>query len=189
MTRPRRTGKPKRGAAPFPRRHGRRVIYRHPWIDLYRDRVRFPGGRWVDHHVLKFHRPSVAVVAEDARGRIVMVRAYRYVTGKLSWEVPAGRVDDGETFLAAARREAREESGYDTTGHRALYSYHPVNGISDKVFHVVRCRTTGKPGGFDVDEVREVRWFTRRELTRMIRGRNIADGYTLTALLLVLGGW
>jgi ADP-ribose pyrophosphatase len=168
-----------------PRRLARRVIYRNSWLNLYGDRVRLPGGRIVPRfHVLEVKEPSVACVAEDGAGRVLMVRSYRYVTGRLEWEVPAGRVDRGETPLAAARRETREESGYETRNHKLVYTFYPINGLSNKIFHVVRCRAGEKTGRPDPNEVKAVRWFSRAAVRRMIRAGRLKDGYSLAALLL-----
>jgi len=171
-----------------PKRLSRTVIYENPWVNLYVDRVQFPDGRIIEkHHVLEFEKEAVAVVVEDAHGRILLVRAYRYTTDTIEWEVPAGIVEPGESILEAARREVREESGYETEGHELIYTYYPINGISNKVFHVVRSRGAEGTGVFDRNEVEEYRWVSRAEIQAMIRDRAVRDGYTLTALLLYLG--
>ena len=170
-----------------PKRLSRTVIYENPWVNLYVDRVQFPDGRIIErHHVLEFEKEAVAVVVEDAQGRILLVHAYRYTTDTIEWEVPAGIIEPGESVLEAARREVREESGYDTEGHELIYTYYPINGISNKVFHVVRGRATGGTGVFDRNEVEEYRWVSREEIRAMIADKSMQDGYSLTALLLYL---
>lgn len=167
-----------------PVRLERRVIYENPWVSLYVDRVRFPGGRLVEaHHVLHFDKESVAAVVEDGDGRVLLVEAYRYVVDAIQWELPAGSIDPGESIVAAAAREVIEESGYQTTDHRPIASFEPINGIGDKVHHLVHCRAIGEPVGFDVNEVRAVRWVNQDEVRAMISSRAVRDGYTLTGLL------
>jgi ADP-ribose pyrophosphatase len=170
-----------------PKRLSRTIIYENPWVNLYVDRVQFPGGRIIEkHHVLEFEKEAVAVVVEDVQGRILLVHAYRYTTDTIEWEVPAGIIEPGESVLEAAAREVREESGYETEGHELIYTYYPINGISNKVFHVVRSRATGGTGVFDRNEVQEYRWVSREEIRAMIADRSLKDGYTLTSLLLYL---
>ena len=48
----------------------------------------------------------------DEKNRILLVRQYRLPARQYLWELPAGRVDPGETVLQAARRELAEETGY-----------------------------------------------------------------------------
>jgi len=163
-------------------------VYTHPWLDLYVDRVRFPKGRLVDHHVVYFKRESVATLVENAEGKILLIRSYRYITDSIEWELPAGGFEKGETVFEASRREVREETGYDTSGHRLLYTYNPVNGLSNKVFHVVHCRAGKIVGKFDGNEVKGVRWHTQKQVREMIRRNRIHDGFALASLLLYFFG-
>jgi ADP-ribose pyrophosphatase len=172
-----------------PQRLSRTVIYENPWVNLYVDRVQFPGGRIIEkHHVLEFDKEAVAVVVENAQGQILLVHVYRYTTDSLEWEVPAGIVERGESIIEAAKREVQEESGYETTDHELFYTYYPMNGISNKVFHIVHSHAARGTGVFDRNEVKEYRWVSKPEIHEMIRDRRLKDGYTLTALLLHLTG-
>ncbi len=170
-------------------RLGRKVVFEGPRLNLYLDRVRLGSGRVVeDFHVLEFARPAVITLMEDAEGRLIFGRISRYTTGETQWELPAGRLEAGEDAIQASAREAREETGYSSEGHRLICSYYPAAGIAALVFHVVHCRAVERVGEFDRDEVSETRWFRRDEITRMIRDRSLKDGFTLTALLLWLQG-
>lgn len=173
-----------------PRRLARAVIYEHPWVNLYVDRVQFPAGRIVEkHHVLDFDCPAVAALVEDAQGQVLLAHVYRYTTDSIEWGVPAGRVEEGESMVEAARREAWEETGYETSGHELVYTYYPMNGISNKVFHIVRCQSGEKTGEFDRNEVQELRWASRGEIEVMLKDRVVRDGLSLTALLLYVARW
>ncbi|HEY84123.1 MAG TPA: NUDIX hydrolase [Chloroflexi bacterium] len=168
-----------------PERLARTVIYENPWVNLYADKVRFPDGRTIEkHHILEFEKEAVAVLVENIRGEILFVHAYRYTTGSIEWEIPAGGVDSGEDIIQAAKREALEETGCQTADHQLLYTYHPMNGISNKVFHIVKARATTESGEFDRNEVKAVKWLAPVEIRRMIAERTISDGFSLTALLL-----
>ena len=168
----------------------RSVIYESPWVSLYADKVRFPGGRIIEkHHILDFHTGFVGVVVENDAGEVLLVHAYRYPLDTIEWEVVTGRMEETESPIEAARREVLEESGYETGTYRLVYSFNPINGISDKVFHVLVCRAGEKVGEFDTNEVKEIKWVDKDELKRMIKERALCDGFTLTALLLYLGDW
>lgn len=170
-----------------PERLSRTVIYRNPWVNLYTDRVRLPEGRIVEqHHVLDFEKEAVAAIVVNPAAEVLLVRAYRYVTDSIEWEIPAGGIEPGEDILAAGRREVWEESGYDSEGHELVYTYYPMNGMANKVFHLVRCRATSGSGQFDRNEIESFQWFSRAELRAMIAANTIRDGYTLTGLLLEL---
>ncbi len=170
-----------------PKRLSRHVIYDDPWINLYADKVEFPAGRIIDrHHILDFHRGAVAAIVENDRDEILFVHAYRYTTDSVEWEIPTGGMDEGESPIESAKREVREESGCETTDHQLIYSFNPINGISDLCHHVVRCRGTECNGIFDKNEIESVKWVPMEEVKRMIADEEISDGFTLTGLLLVL---
>ncbi|MFC2054059.1 NUDIX hydrolase [Chloroflexota bacterium] len=168
-----------------PKRISRTIEYQSPWVNLFIDKVCFPNGRIIDrHHLLDFELPSVAVVVDDPRGRILFVRVPRYATGSSEWEIPAGNMEKGESVFTAAKREVIEETGYLSQDLKHLYTYYPMNGISNKVFHVVRCKAVQQFKAPDLSEVQAIRWFTTAEIRDMINNREISDGFTLTALLL-----
>lgn len=167
-----------------PVRLARKTIYENPWVNLYADRVEFPGGRIIDeHHVIEYDRAAVAAIVENDAGQILMVEAYRYPTDSIEWEIPAGGIDDGESILTAAQREVFEETGYESRDPELLYTFHPFNGSSNATFHLARCWATSLTGAFDPNEVRSVRWFDREEIMQMIRAKTMRDGYTLTGVL------
>ncbi len=166
----------------------RKAIYKSPWVNLYVDRVRNPDGSVIEkYHALDFEKDGVAALVENAKKEILLIRPYRYLTRSVAWEVPAGRREKGESVITAARREVFEETGYQTTRAKRIYSYHPIIGISNLAAHVVFCRAGKNTGHFDRNEVREFRWFSRNEVQRMIQRKLIRDGFALTTLLLYLG--
>lgn len=95
-------------------------------------------------------------------------------------------MEAGESEIDAAKREVLEETGYLSENHELVYSYRPMNGSTNQVFHVIRCRAIDFIQEFDKNEVSETRWFTKKEVKQMIQEKVIADGFTLTALLLWL---
>ncbi|MCI0556177.1 MAG: NUDIX hydrolase, partial [Anaerolineae bacterium] len=75
---------------------------------------------------------------------------------------------------------------YTSDNHKLIYSYYPMNGSANKLFHIVHCNAIDYVQDFDKNEVSETRWFTKNEVKQMIKEKVITDGFTLTALLLWL---
>ena len=172
-----------------PKRLSRKTVYQSPWVNLYLDRVEFPNGLVIEeYHLLDFPRGAVAIVVENDLGNVVFARICRYTTGLTEWEVPAGGMEIGESEIDAAKREVLEETGYTTESHQLIYSYYPMNGNTNKRFHVVHCKAVACVQDFDKDEVSETRWFTKDEIKQMIKDKMITDGPSLIALLLWLQG-
>lgn len=170
------------------RRLHRRTVYRHPWLTVYVDQVQFPAGRILDeHHIVEFGKKAVGALVTNRRGDLLMVKAYRYATQSVGWEIPAGGIEESESALKAAQREVLEESGYSTQRPRLVYTFYPYNGFSPFIFQLVHCRVNARIGAFDRDEIESVGWFSRKNIWRMIRQKTLKDGLTLTALLFYLG--
>jgi ADP-ribose pyrophosphatase len=170
-----------------PERLSRNIVYQSPWVNLYLDTVKFPNGLVIEKfHLLDFPRAAVTAIVENDSAEILFVRICRYTSGATDWELPAGGVEPGETEIEAAVREVLEETGYGSDNHELIYSYYPMNGSANKLFHVVRCKANDHVQDFDVSEVSETRWFTRDEVEQMIKDKVITDGFTLSALLLWL---
>jgi ADP-ribose pyrophosphatase len=107
---------------------------------LRSDEIETPDGDRARRDYL-VHVGSVAVVAIDERGRVVLVRQYRHAVGGELWELPAGLVDvPGEELPAVARRELAEEA--DLTAERLdlLLDLHPSPGVSDEKIRIYLAR-------------------------------------------------
>jgi ADP-ribose pyrophosphatase len=87
-----------------------RVVHAGRIFQVLRDRLRLPSGLEVEIEVVE-HSGAVAIAALDAQGRLALVRQYRHPASDWLVEIPAGRVEEGEDRLAAAKRELEEETG------------------------------------------------------------------------------
>jgi len=92
-------------------RLGTREIFRGRTFHVDVDRVRLPNGREMDMELVH-HSGAAAVVPVLDDGTVLLVRQYRYATGGWLLEIPAGKLDAGESPEACARRETEEEAGY-----------------------------------------------------------------------------
>lgn len=167
--------------------HGERDIYRSEWVSLTLADVELPDGTRFDHHVVRM--PAMAsgtVIADPDRGVLLLWR-HRFVTDTWGWEIPAGRIDPGETPQEAARRESLEETGWEPGPMTHLTTYHPHNGTSDITFHLFRAEGATEVGEpVDRFEAERVEWVGWDSLRDALRAGEIRDGLSLTALLWVL---
>ena len=136
------------------------------------------------HRAIVRH-PGSAVMMAVEEGRILLVRQFRLPAGKEMWELPAGRIDPGETALDAAKRELEEETGYFADTWKLLSAYYPTPGyVEEKMnLYLATGLTKGNPRPMD-DERIQIRWFDRKEVGDLIDSGEMDDGKTLIGFLL-----
>lgn len=160
-------------------------IYNSWWVGLRRDLLRLPGGGTQEHHVVEIS-DAVCVVPVTERGNVVLVGQHRHPHGKTHWELPAGRLEDGEDPARGARRELLEETGYSCPGDlQPLPGFYPTNGISAHWAHLFLASGCRRVQDQDLDPAERmvVREFTPGEVERMLREGRFEDGFTAIGLM------
>ena len=149
----------------------------------------FPNAREHDVAIVR-HRPSVVLVPVEGDGRVVLVRQYRAPIDRMTWELPAGGLDDGESAEAAARRECEEEIGRVPKRLERLGAWYPVPGYCDEemIFFKVSGLHPPPPDSVhkpDEDEDIESRSVTLTQARAMVANGEIVDLKTAFALTLL----
>jgi 8-oxo-dGTP pyrophosphatase MutT (NUDIX family) len=155
-------------------------------VCLDRAEVELNDGTRVDgHYIVRVRIRVVSLVLRDAEGRYLLLRRHRFIVDRWCWDVPAGKIAEGEDAVEAARRAAIEETGWRASRVREIAAYHPNPGMSDQEFTVCVGEGAERVGGVNPNEAECVEWVPREEvLSRIQRGE--IDGLSLTSLLLTL---
>lgn len=142
-----------------------------------------PDGRTATKDVID-HPSAVAVLPLLDDGRVVMIRNHRFTSGRTLLEIPAGKVDEGETNEAAARRECQEETGYSVASLTPLCRFFPSPGIlsEEMTVFVGRDLTAGRQQ-LQGNERIEVEIHAHGDLLKLIDSGGIEDAKTIIALL------
>jgi 8-oxo-dGTP pyrophosphatase MutT (NUDIX family) len=167
--------------------HGERAVYESEWMSMVLVDVEVPRGPRFEHHVVEFPREAAGALVHDPDRGVLLLWRHRFITDTWGWEVPGGAIDDGETPLDAARREALEETGWRPGELRHLVTYAPMNGTCRQRFHVfagVSAAYEGEPA--DPSESERVEWVPLEEVRRLVAEGQVQDGLSLTALLWLL---
>ncbi|MFZ4810532.1 MAG: NUDIX hydrolase [Ilumatobacteraceae bacterium] len=164
--------------------HGERIVYDSPWIRLALTDIEIPGGDRFEHHVIRMPAEAAGTVVHDPDRGVLLLWRHRFTTDSWGWEVPAGRVDDGETPIEAGAREALEETGWSPGPLSHLTTYYPHNGTSDATFHLFEAAGASYVGDpSDPSESERVEWVPIDRLRAEIAAGRVRDGLSLTALL------
>ncbi len=158
-------------------------LLRTPIFHVTQDVALDPDGFEIKRAIVQ-HPGSAVVMPVDEKKRILLVRQYRLPALKFLWELPAGRVDAGETPLQAARRELAEETGYRARKFEKLAVFYPSPGfLAEKMtIYIAHGLTEGKKTPME-DERIQTRWFTAKEIDGLIRSYKIIDAKTQIGFL------
>ena len=164
-----------------------KTVFRGRVFNVDRDEVIEPGGVKARREIVR-HPGSIVVLAVDDSGSgndplVLLERQYRYAADKRLWELPAGRIDPGESHLAAAKRELLEETGFTATRWQHAIDFYASPGFVDEVMHLfMACGLRRGKAQPEDDERISVRFFSLKQTIKMALSGKIIDGKTLAGI-------
>lgn len=159
-------------------------------VNLDLDTVRFPDGSTGRLEMLR-HPGASAVVPflDDIRAsdpRVLLIRQFRHAADRFIWEVPAGRLDPGESPERCAERELEEETGKRAGRLERLTTIFTTPGFTDEQIHLFAAHDLAEGRARrEADEFVELHPRRWSDVLELIRSGEIADGKTLISLLFV----
>ncbi len=166
-----------------------RRVYTGRVISLDVDTVSFPNGTVGELEMVR-HPGASAVVPflDDPAGdnpQVLLIRQYRYASGGYLYEIPAGRLDPGETPIECATRELREETGYSASQMDELTTFFTTPGFTDERIHLFMA-TGLEPGSssLESDEILDLHPTPLELAVKMVTHGEIIDGKSMLGILL-----
>jgi ADP-ribose pyrophosphatase len=163
-----------------------RLAYRGPAFWVTTDIVQEPSGIRARRDVVR-HSGSVVILAVDESGKeslVLLERQYRHAAGRYLFELPAGRIDEGEKELEAAKRELLEETGYSARSWKRVLYYWASPGFVAESMSLFLARGL-KAGAAhpEADEAIEIHMVPLKKAVRMILQGKVHDGKTISGIL------
>ena len=153
-----------------------------PSFSAHLDEVLLRNGK-VGQRIRIDHPEAAAVIPFVSENEILMVRQYRYALGREMLEIPAGKLDPGETPEQGAERELLEETGFQAGELRHIYTYAPAIGYSNELIHIFSGRALKKVSrSIDDAEISSLEVLPLDEIRKLIGKGLILDGKTLIGL-------
>jgi ADP-ribose pyrophosphatase len=156
------------------------------------DRIRYPDGSEAEVDIVR-HPGASAVVPflSDPEGedpQILLLRQYRYAADGYLYEIPAGRLDPGETPADCAARELKEETGCTATQMEPLITMVTTPGFTDERIHLfMAVELTHGEAAREADEFADVMVMRLSEALELIQRGEIVDGKTALGILYAAG--
>lgn len=166
-------------------------VYTGRIISVDLDSVRFPDGsigklEMIRHPGASAVVPLLGDLEDDPE--VLLIRQYRYAAESYLYEVPAGRLDPGESPEACAHRELREETGYSASRVEKLFTMYTTPGFTDEKIHLfLATGLTPGESAREADEFMELVPTKLSEALAMIERGEIQDAKTALALLYAAG--
>jgi len=162
-------------------RRSREKMFNGRLIRVFRGKKKLPNGR--EAYFEEVEHPGAALIVPYIKGKIVLIRQYRAVIEKYIWELPAGKLDPGETPHACAKREMEEETGYVADSLKKIGTIYTTPGFCNEriVIYKAVCKVK-KETRRDHDELIRVKLSTPREIRKLFTSGKITDAKTIAAL-------
>lgn len=160
-------------------------IYEGKIINLKVDEVNLPNGKTSKRELIE-HPGAVAILAITPENKIIMVEQYRKALERSIIEVPAGKLEKGESPETTAMRELEEETGFSADSLELIQSFSTSPGFADEVVHLylaVGLKKSESGAVTDDDEFVELMEVTIEEAEEMMRNNQIYDAKTAFAVL------
>lgn len=171
---------------------GTETHYRSPHLTVATNEVRTPSRKEPRKWAVVHRKPAVVVAPMTRTGKFVLIHEERIPIRAAIWSFPAGQIDDAldpddETIRQVARRELREETGYELTEGAEMTSlgyFFTSPGLTDELCHFFLARPVARNGaGPEHDEseaILDCREFSGDVLRKMIADGEIRDSNTLS---------
>ncbi len=156
---------------------------RSDWLRLRRESVELPSGRRVELDIVR-HPGAAAVVPFEDMETVLLIRQFRHAADGMIWEVPAGKLDDGEAPERCARRELEEEAGRRAGRLVAFPPIFTTPGFTDEVIHLFAAFDLETvPQQLEHDEVIEIVPTPLRRALEMVWSGELRDAKSALALV------
>lgn len=161
-----------------------KTIYTGKILNLRVDEVKLPDGKISSREIVE-HSGAVAIVAVNKKDEVLMVKQYRKPVESVLLEIPAGKLEKGESKEACAQRELMEETGYFANDLKYIMDFYTTPGFSNELMHLFFAKNlVARKKEADFDENLILETIPIKQAISKIKTGEIKDGKTIVGLLL-----
>ena len=163
-----------------------KIIYEGRVFTVRQDVVTTADGGTGTRDIIE-HNGGVGIVAVTPDKKLIMIRQFRIAAREVVWEIPAGKLEADEKGqpLLTAKRELKEETGWEAENWRHLTKFYGTIGYCTEMIDLYRADVTVKGDThFDPSEAIDMYEMEIPELLKMIDSGEIKDAKTIVAILM-----
>ena len=158
-------------------------VFKGRIVNVRNDDAQLPNGKIVSREVVE-HRGGVGILPITAQGEVLLVKQYRYPYEELLLEIPAGKLEPGETPFETGVRELQEETGMNAARYFDLGIDYPSPGYCNEKIHLYAADGLTEIGQrLDEGEFLNVLSVPLTEALTMIYNGELKDSKTVIALM------
>ncbi len=160
-------------------------VYNGAILNLRRDEVVLPDGKTAFREIVEHSGGSAVLCEKD--GKVLLVKQFRYPYKEEIYEIPAGKINDGENPEETAKRELKEEGGIIAKELELTFVIYPTPGYTEEKIYLYKATDfVFDKQKLDDGEFLSCHWIEKEKLRKMISDGEIRDAKTLIALLKIL---
>lgn len=145
-----------------------KIVYKGKFVNVRMDTVLTNGKKVTNEIIESKEGVIIAFLSED--NKLLLINQYRHKLGNI-FELPAGAIKEGETPLQAAKRELREETGFQAKEWKLISSHR--NGVHQEglnYYFLARKQLINIPQELDSDEkINHIKLYTFKQIDILIR--------------------
>lgn len=162
-------------------------VFKGAIFTVERDRIKEESGFEIVREIVR-HSGGAGCLPLFADGRVALVKQYRHPAGRELLEIPAGKIEAGETPIESAARELEQEIGFRAARIEPLADFYSTPGFCEERLYIyLATKLTPSEQNLDHDEFVEVVYLPLAEAVKMAVGNQLEDSKTIIALLLAAG--
>ena len=156
-------------------------VYKGKILSLRNDDALLPDGNPCKREIIEHSGGACVLYVEN--GSVLLVKQYRYAYGESIYEIPAGKLNEGEDPALAAARELEEEAGVKAKTLTKLFTVYPTPGYTNEKIHVYRADEVEKVAAhLDEGEFLQAEYLPLSKVKKMLLSGEICDAKTILAL-------
>lgn len=161
-----------------------KLVYDNPWINLTEYEVITPAGTPGIYGKVHFKNIAIGVIVIDENGDTYLVGQYRFPLNEYSWEIPEGGCPEGTDYLETAKRELKEETGFEAKNWTEILRMHVSNSVSDEfaVVYVAQELKAGEAEPEDTEKLAIKKMSFTQAFNWVMEGK-ITDSISVAAIL------